>query len=169
MMYENLLTGIGNMTDIYSMLLIASGVFGGIIIGAVPGLTATMAVALLVPVTYGMPMVPAIALLLGVYVGSISGGFVSAILLNIPGTPSSVATTFDGYPMVQKGEHEKAMGLALIASFIGGTFSGFVLMFVAPRLAQYALKFGPFEYFALVVFTFSCVSTFSTTILPCKK
>lgn len=153
------------MTDVYSMLLIASGVFGGIIIGAVPGLTATMAVALLVPVTYGMPMMPAIALLLGVYVGSISGGFVSAILLNIPGTPSSVATTFDGYPMVQKGEHEKALGLALIASFIGGTFSGFVLMFIAPRLAQYALKFGPFEYFALVVFTFSCVSTFSKSIL----
>jgi len=145
----------------FNLLLIFGGAFGGVIIGAIPGLTAMMAVALLVPITFGMEMVPAISMLIGVYVGAISGGFISAALLNIPGTPSSVATTFDAYPMVRKGEHEKALGIALFASFFGSMASGAVLIFIAPNLARFALKFGPFEYLSLVLFTSCCVTSFA--------
>ena len=154
--------GLSLVIEPLNLFLIAAGCFGGIIVGAIPGLTATMAVALLIPITFGMDMVPAICMLVGVYTGGISGGFISSALLKIPGTPSSIATTFDTYPLVMRGEHSKALGLALLASFFGGTASGVILTLIAPSLAKVAMKFGPFEYFALVVFTFGCISSFSS-------
>ncbi|MBG0774918.1 MAG: tripartite tricarboxylate transporter permease [Desulfovibrionaceae bacterium] len=145
----------------FNFLIMLLGVFGGLVVGAMPGLTSTMAVALLVPITFGMDVNQGLVMLVAVYIGSISGGLVSAALLNIPGTPSSVATTFDAYPMAKRGEAGKALGYAVFASFLGGLISFFALALLAPILGSFALKFGPFEYFALVVFTLSCIISIS--------
>jgi putative tricarboxylic transport membrane protein len=144
-----------------SLLIMLVAVFAGLVVGALPGLTSTMAVALLVPVTYGMTMERGIILLVAVYVGAISGGLVAATLLNIPGTPSSVATTFDAYPMTQRGEAGKALAIGVFASFVGTVLSFIALVLVAPVLGSFALKFGPPEYFALVVFTLTCIISIS--------
>lgn len=147
------------------LLIIALGTFGGIVIGALPGLTATMGVALLVPMTFGMHPVAGLSMLMGIYVGAIYGGCISAILLKTPGTPSSAATTLDGYPMAQKGEVGKALGMATLASGIGGLISAVVLIGMAPQLARLALMFGPAEYFALAVFGLTIIASLSSDIL----
>ncbi|WP_408010205.1 tripartite tricarboxylate transporter permease [Pseudalkalibacillus sp. A8] len=144
-----------------SVLLCFLGVFMGIIFGAIPGMTATMAIALFLPITYSLDMVDAIALLIGLYVGGISGGLVPAILLNIPGTPSSLCTTFDGYPMTQKGEGEKALKIGITASIIGGFFSLTVLYFFAPVLASVAIKFSSVEKFLIIVFALTVIASIS--------
>jgi putative tricarboxylic transport membrane protein len=160
-MYELFLSGLASVMEPLTILAIAAGVACGLVIGAIPGLTSTMAIALLVPLTYAMDIDFALSLLMGVYCGAISGGLVGAILLNIPGTPASAATCLDGYPMAAKGEAVRALGIAVYASMIGGVLSGMALVFIAPLLARVALSFGPWEYFALVVFTFSCISAMS--------
>ena len=144
-----------------NLLLMTVGVFGGLIVGAMPGLTSTMAVALLVPITFGMTVEMGLVLLMAVYIGAISGGLVSAALLNIPGTPSSVATTFDAFPMAKRGEAGKALAYGVFASFLGSLLSFFALALLAPILGAFALRFGPFEYFALVVFTLTCIISIS--------
>ena len=106
-----------------NLLLILGGTALGIVFGSVPGLTATMAVALCLPATYAMDSISAMCLLVGLYIGGISGGLVSAILLKIPGTPSSIATTFDGNPMAERGEAGKALSVGFWASFLGGFLS----------------------------------------------
>lgn len=156
-----LLHGISVILAPMNFFLIFIGVFVGVVVGAIPGLTGMMAIVLLLPVTFTMHIEPTMCLLIGVYVGGISGGFISAILLGIPGTPSSMATTFDGFPMAQKGDHEKALGLSLLSSFFGSVLSGLVLILLSPQLAKIAMKFTMYEYFSLVLFTFSCVSAFS--------
>ena len=103
--------------------LIVGGTLIGIIFGAIPGMTATMAVAVCLPLTYSLGLENGLALLLGLYVGGISGGLVPAILLGIPGTPSSITTTFDGYPMAKRGEGEKALRIGIVSSFVGGIIS----------------------------------------------
>jgi putative tricarboxylic transport membrane protein len=143
------------------IMVMLAGVFGGLVVGAMPGLTSTMAVALLVPITYGMTVELGLCMLVAVYVGAISGGLVAATLLNIPGTPSSVATTYDAYPMAMRGEAGKALAYGVFASFIGGVFSFFVLLFLAPTLGNFALRFSSFEYFSLVVFALSCIISIS--------
>lgn len=147
------------------ILLILGGVVLGIILGAIPGLTATMGVALLLPLTFNMEPINGIAMLVGVYVGGISGGLISAILLGIPGTPSSIATTFDGFPMAKEGKADRALGIGITASFIGGAASGILLLAIAPTLARFALKFGPFEYFSLAVFGLTVVVSVSSSSL----
>ncbi|MCC8191299.1 MAG: tripartite tricarboxylate transporter permease [Planctomycetes bacterium] len=144
---------------------IGLGTFGGIIIGALPGLTATMGVALLVPLTFGMEPVKGLNMLIGIYVGAIYGGCISAILVKTPGTPSSAATVLDGYPLAQKGEAGKALGMATIASTVGGLFSTVVLAFLAPKLASVALEFGPSEYFALAFFGLTIIASLSGDVL----
>jgi putative tricarboxylic transport membrane protein len=144
------------------ILSMAGGVLGGLFIGAIPGLTSTMAIALLVPLTFAMEPVHGLAMLMGVYCGGISGGLVASCLLNIPGTPSSAATCLDGFPMARRGQAPRALGLAVYSSFAGGILSGLCLIVIAPLLARFALRFGPWEYFALVIFTFSCVSSLSS-------
>ena len=144
---------------------IALGTLGGIVIGALPGLTATMGVALLIPMTFGMDPVKGLNMLIGIYVGGIYGGCISAVLIKTPGTPSSAATVLDGYPMAQAGHAGKALGMATIASAIGGLFSAVVLASLAPQLAAIALKFGPAEYFALALFGLTIIASLSGDML----
>ena len=119
-MISSYLEGLGMVFQFGTLLAIAAGTLLGIVMGALPGLTSAMAIALLLPATFGMPPVMGIGMLLGALCGSGASGSIPAILLNIPGTPSSVATTFDGYPMAQKGEAGRALGLAIVASSSGG-------------------------------------------------
>ncbi len=133
----------------------------GIVIGALPGLTSTMGVALAVPLTYGMNPAAGFAMLCGIYCGSVYGGAITAILINTPGTPAGAATTLDGYPMAQKGRAVEALGYAVISSFIGGLFSVAVLSVAAPALAKAALAFGPAEYFSVMVFGITIISSIS--------
>jgi putative tricarboxylic transport membrane protein len=160
-MFDQIITSFHLINRPEIILSIGGGVIGGLIIGAIPGLTSTMAIALLVPVTFGMSPAHGLAMLMGVYCGAISGGLVSACLLNIPGTPSSAATCLDGFPMARRGEAVRALGLAVYSSFLGGFLSGLALIVIAPTLARFALKFGPWEFFALIIFTFSCISSLS--------
>ena len=134
---------LSSLFTLENLLWINVGLAGGIMVGALPGLTGTMAMALLLPLTYGLASIPGVMLLLGVYCGSIYGGSITAILINTPGTPASAATSLDGYPMAQKGHGLKALHVALSASTIGGLFSCAVLLFAAPPIASFALKFGP--------------------------
>ncbi|WP_316975566.1 tripartite tricarboxylate transporter permease [Shumkonia mesophila] len=138
------------------------GVAVGIIFGAVPGLTAVMAVALCLPLTYGMSAAAGISLLVALYIGATSGGLISAILLKIPGTPASIATTFDGGPMMEKGEGAKALGVGIVFSFLGTIVSIAALIFIAPSLAKAALSFGPHEYFSIAIFSLTLIATLSS-------
>lgn len=158
---ETLQFGIGHVFALVPLLLIAGGVFFGIIFGAIPGLTATLAVALLLPFTYELGAFNGLSLLLGIYVGAISGGLISATLLKIPGTPSSIVTTFDGYPMARNGKPLEALSIGVFSSLVGGIFSTVILIIIAPQLARIALKFGPWEYFSLGVFGLSVVASLS--------
>lgn len=157
--------------DILSLLspmyfvLIGVGVIVGIIFGAIPGLTATMAVAVCLPLTYALNLNMGLALLLGLYVGGISGGLVPAILLKLPGTPSSIATTFDGFPMTQKGEGEKALRTGIVSSLFGGLFSAAVLFFFAPALADVAIKFSYVEKFLVIFFALTVIASLSKRVL----
>ena len=135
------------------------GTFIGIIFGAIPGLTATMAIVMFLPMTYTMTSIQGISTLVSLYIGGISGGLVSAILLNIPGTPSSIATCFDGRPLALKGEAGKALGVGVVFSFLGAIFGIIMLIAISPLLASVAIKFGPFEYCALAIFALSLVIT----------
>lgn len=158
-MYDLIVAGASGVFQPVTLLGIALGVFGGLFIGAIPGLTSTLAIALLVPITYAMNINLAIPILMGVYCGAISAGLVGAILLNIPGTPASAATCLDGFPMAAKGQAIRALGLGVYSSMVGGVLAGVTLVLVAPLLAKVAMSFGPWEYFALVLFTFTCIST----------
>ena len=137
------------------------GVAAGTIIGSIPGLTATMAVAVLVPITFSMEPASALILLGAIYTGAIYGGAYAAILLNTPGTPSAIATTFDGYPMAKRGEGDLAVALACFASVFGGMVGALALLFLAPPLSKVALAFGPVEYFWLSIFGLSLIASLS--------
>lgn len=141
-----------------NILLMSLGVFYGLVFGAIPGLSSSVAVALIIPLTFSLESTAAINLLIAVYVGGVSGGLISAILLRIPGTPSSIITVLDGYPMAQQGKAGKALGLAIFASFFGGCFSAIVLLFLSPLLAKVTIGFSPFDYFGVTVFSLSLVS-----------
>lgn len=156
-----LLHGFGTVLSGYNLIALVLGSFFGIIIGAIPGLTATMGIALLVPFTFGMTPITGIVMLLGIYTGAIYGGGIASILINTPGTPAAAASCFDGYPMAQKGLAGKAIGLATISSGIGGTFSALCLAFFAPILAKFALRFSAPEYFALATFGLAVTITLS--------
>lgn len=159
-MVENvIIAGLTSVLNLESIIVIIIGVVVGIIFGSIPGLTSTMGVALCLPLTFSMSPLNGISLLIALYVGGTSGGLISAILLKIPGTPSSVATTFDGAPMAEKGEAGKALGIGILYSFIGTILSIVALIFIAPSLAKVALKFGPYEYFAICVFALTMIGS----------
>ena len=141
--------------------LAALGVAVGIIFGAIPGMTATMAVAVFLPMTYALDLVPALWLLLGLYVGGISGGLVPAILINVPGTPSSVCTGFDGHPMAKRGEGERALKIGITASLFGGLISLAVLAVLTPPLAKMAIKFSAVEKFLIILFAMTVIAALS--------
>lgn len=137
------------------------GTLVGIIFGAIPGLSAVMAMVLFMPLSFGLPTTQAISLLLGLYVGGISGGMISAILLKIPGTASSMTTVFDGGPMADKGLAGKALGGGVLFSFIGGIISVVFLVFLAKPLAKVAIMFGPFEYCSVALMSFTIIASLS--------
>lgn len=158
------LIGVGFSTVLTPMgiALMFVGVAVGIVFGALPGLSATMAIALFLPVTYALAAADAMTLLMALFIGAISGGLISAILLHIPGTPSSVATCFDGHPMARKGQAAKALGLGVVFSFLGTIFSTVMLMFIAPQIARVAINFGPFEFFSIAIFSLTMIATLSS-------
>ena len=144
-----------------NLLVCFLGVAGGILVGALPGLTGTMAIALLVPFTYGLSSDSALIVLGGVYVGAMYGGSIAAILINTPGAPAAIATTFDGYPMACQGRAEEALAASATGSAIGGLLGTFVLLFFAPLLAMVSLKFGSPEYFWLGILGLTIIASLS--------
>ncbi len=148
------------LTPFHIMLALA-GVVAGTIVGSLPGLTATMAVAVLIPITFSMEPASALILMGAIYTGAIYGGAYAAILLNTPGTPSAIATTFDGFPMAKRGDGDLAVTLACIASVVGGLVGAAFLLWLSPPLAKVALAFGPVEYFWLAVFGLTMISALS--------
>ena len=148
-------------TDPYLIALIFVTTILGVIIGVLPGLGATTGAAILLPFTLTMEPVQAIAVLSTIYVSATFAGSITAILINTPGTSASAATTFDGYPLAQKGEAGRALGVAVVSSTIGGVFSIIVLCIAAPMLARVAYEFRPPEYFALTVFGLSMLASIS--------
>ena len=143
-------------------LLIIFAVFLGTLFGALPGVSATMAVTLGIPFTYKMDAVSAIAFLVAIYCASITGGGMTAILFKIPGVPSSAPTTYDGYPMAQRGEAGKALGMQLVCSAIGGMFAAVCMLLLSPQLTQAALSFGPSELFAISFMGLSILTSLET-------
>ena len=140
-----------------SLVAVVAGTFIGLVFGSIPGLTFTVALALVLPVTFSLESTPAIALLLGTYIGGMTGGSVSAILLGIPGTPSAAATVLDGYQMTRRGKAALALGTAVIVSTVGGLISLLVMIVSVDFVARMALRFGPAEIFALVLFGLSTI------------
>ncbi|MDR2391282.1 MAG: tripartite tricarboxylate transporter permease [Planctomycetota bacterium] len=165
-MSGSLLDAIAVVMQPLLLLEMLGGVILGIMFGIIPGLTATLAVVLLIPLTYGMDAISGVAILVGVYIGGISGGLVSAILLGMPGTPSSIATVFDGFPMAKQGRGAKALSMGIFGNLFGTLVSWLFLITLASQLAHLALKFGPFEYVAVIVFGFTTVISLSGDSIP---
>jgi putative tricarboxylic transport membrane protein len=151
-MYADLLHALPDVFAWTNFAAVVIGVIAGIVVGAMPGLSATMAISVLVPFTFGLEPLVALGLMAGIYNGAMYGGAIPAVLLRIPGTPAAVATTFDGYPMAQKGEGGFALQVAVVSSSIGGIASAFALMLLAPPLSKVTLLFGPSEVFWVAVF-----------------
>lgn len=159
--------GLHNVVDPVNLLAILIGVLIGMFVGAMPGLSATMAIALLLPLTYTFRPETGLALLASLYIAAMYGGSIAAILLRTPGTPAAAATVIDGYPMAQKGHAGRALGLSLTASLIGGVLSAIALLTVAPLLGRIVLNFGPVEIFAIAVLGITIIGSLSqgSTIL----
>ncbi len=151
-MYSDLLHALPEVFGLTNFFAVIIGVIAGIVVGAMPGLSATMAISVLVPFTFGLEPLVALGLMAGIYNGAMYGGAIPAVLLRIPGTPAAVATTFDGYPMAQKGQGGFALQVAVVSSSIGGIASAFALMLLAPPLSKVTLLFGPSEVFWVAVF-----------------
>lgn len=145
--------------------LIVLGVLFGIIGGSIPGFTVTMAILVVFPFTFAMDPVSGVSLMVGVFVGGYSGGIVSGVMLGIPGTPSSITTVYDGYPMAQKGEPGRALGIGVAASFLGTIISVAVLVFFGPLIASFSMNFRPWEITALIVFALTLVAGLSNGAL----
>ena len=161
-MATNLMTGLTALLTPLNFFYMAIGTVLGILAGAVPGLSATMAISLLVPVTFVMKPLSGLAMLAGIYNGGMFGGSISAILFNVPGAASAAVTVFDGHPMTAKGQSARALQLAVLASFTGGTLSVIALLLLAPALARVVLLFGPAEYFWVAIFGISIVISLSS-------
>lgn len=158
---EFFVLGISAALEPLTLLLTLAGVTFGLVVSAMPGLTVSMAVVLLLPFTFYLASSPALGLMLGVFVGGMAGGAISAILINIPGNPASVITNLDGYPLAKKGRADFALGIALLSSILGGLFGLIFLVLVAPQLADFALLFGAPEQAALVLLGLTLVAGFS--------
>ncbi len=167
MISEYILIGLSNVFTLPSLLAISAGTAIGLFVGAMPGLSATMAIAILLPLTFGMAPATGISMLASLYMGAMYGGSIAAILIRTPGTPAAAATVIDGYPMAQKGQAGKALGTSLVASLCGGLISSIALLTIAPILGSVALKFGPVELFAVAVLGMTIIGSLSqgSTIL----
>lgn len=149
------------LLEFHHLLILIVGVLLGIVVGALPGLTPTMGVALCIPFTFALPPVDGLMLLGGIYCGSVYGGSIPAIMFNVPGAPASVATTFDGYPMAQQGKATKALELSTIASAVGGLFGMAMLIFFSPIFVKFSLQFGPSENFWIAIFGITVIAAIS--------
>ncbi|AVQ99990.1 transporter [Oceanobacillus iheyensis] len=158
---EGIIAGFQVAFSLEGLLFVMIGVFVGTFIGMMPGLGPISAIAVMIPITFGMDPAPALVMMAGVYYGAIFGGSTSSILLNAPGVSGAVATAFDGYPMAQQGKAGKALAIAAISSFIGGTVSVILLMLLAPMLSSVAISFGPPAYFALMLMGLTAISSLS--------
>lgn len=158
-MISQLIASLGNLFTVEVAIGLFIGVVGGMVIGALPGLSATMGIALLIPVTYGMDPTAALVMLASIYTSAVYGGSISAILIHTPGTPSSAATCLDGYPMTKKGEALHAIGLSTTSSVIGGTISAIALLLIAPPLARISLTFSSAEYFLVALFGLTLIAS----------
>ena len=154
----DVLSGFPDAIGMASLVAMLVGTAAGIVVGAIPGLTATLAMALLLPFTYTMAPLTSLGMMAGIYNGSMYGGAIPAILMKIPGTPSAVATIFDGYPLAQAGRAKFALHVALVSSSAGSLISALALMVLAPLLVVFALRFGPIEYFWVAIFGMTSVS-----------
>ncbi|MBE9553751.1 MAG: tripartite tricarboxylate transporter permease [Proteobacteria bacterium] len=159
MILDNVAAAFMEIGSIDTLLLMVVGVMGGLMAGAIPGFTIAMAIVLTLPFTFGMPATQGLAVMISVFVGGLSGGLMAGILTGIPGTPSSVATTFDGFPMARKGQPGLALGIGVWSSFCGGTISAILLMTLAPQLAKVGLEFQPWDYFMLVMFALTITAS----------
>lgn len=159
---NDILYGFVNAFDLINLVAAFLSVAVGITVGALPGLSAAMGVALLIPVTFGMPTEAGLIALIGVYCGAIYGGSISAILIHTPGTPAAAATAMDGYQMTLQGKAGKALGVSIVSSFGGAMISTIALYAFAPPLAKLALQFGPSEYFWLSIFGLTIIAGVSS-------
>ncbi len=157
-MFEGIASGLGTALAPFNLLMVTLGCFAGTFIGLLPGLGPISAVALMIPLTYGLDPASGMILMAGVYYGAVFGGSTSSILINAPGTASTVATSFDGYPLAQSGQAGRALALAAYASFCGGTIGAIALLVAAPLLAQVALGFQSPDYFALMVLGLTAIT-----------
>lgn len=156
-------TVVSNLFTPFNLFLTFGGAFFGILVGAMPGLSSVMGLSIMLPFAIRIGGVGSILMLLGIYCGAVYGGSITAILINTPGTANSAATCLDGHPMALRGEAGRAISLSTTSSLIGGLLSAVALLFTAPLLSKFALKFGPTEYFALGIFGLSIVTSVSST------
>lgn len=147
--------------DLKLLALVAAGTFAGIYVGAIPGLSVTMAVSILISFTFSWEMYPALCLMIGIFMGGVYGGARTAILLNIPGAPAAIATALDGYPMAKKGEAGEAIGITTVMSFFGGAVGIVVLAVAAPLVSEFALRFQPRDYMLLAILGILLVGSLS--------
>ncbi len=156
---SHLLEGLGSLMGPIPLLVIAAGVVVGILGGAMPGISPSMAVALLLPFTFGMTPSMGLVMLCAIYLAANYGGSITAVMINTPGTPSAVVTAFDGYPLTRNGKAGTALGISLIASVVGGFVGIIILVLFSAPLARFALKFWPAEYFALAILGLSTIAS----------
>lgn len=154
-----------NLFDPSTLLMMLVGCVGGIVIGAIPGLSGSTGIILLLPLIYNLEMVPALVVMAGMFCGTMYGGALPAILFQTPGTPSAAMTSLDGYPLAQAGKAGKAITVALVSSVLGGIVSGLCLMFISPLLAKFALQFQAPEYFALALFGLTLIADASSNFI----
>ena len=147
------------LSDPFTILLLVFGVAFGIVFGALPGLTTVAALSMFLPLSYSMNSTTGLATLTAIYIGGISGGLISAILLNMPGTPASIATCFDGHPLARKGQAGKALGVGVFSSLFGTLFGIAAMILISPTLAELTIKFGPWEYFGVTFFALTLISS----------
>ena len=158
MSFDSSLAALSLAADPYVLLIMLVATVLGLVVGALPGLGTVTALAMVLPFTFVLSPAHAIGMLLAIYVSSVFGGSIPAVLINVPGTPQSAATSFEGYPMAQKGEAAAALGWVTVASALGGLFSATILMLAAPQLAAIAIEFGVIEIFALIVFSLTTIA-----------
>lgn len=150
-----------DLLSLQTLLALVLGTFGGLVVGGLPGLSATMGMSLLIPITYTMDTVPSMVMLAAVYCSAVYGGSFAAILIHTPGTPASAATAIDGYELTKQGKGLQALGVSTTASVIGGVVSGVALLLIAPQLVKVALMFSAPEYFLIAVFGLTIVGGLS--------
>lgn len=158
-MLTNIMEGLGLACTGGSLLGLVVGVAGGMIVGALPGFSATMGVALLLPLTFGMENIPAMIMLTAMYTAAVYGGSITAIMCHTPGTAASAATAIDGYELTKKGRGLEAVGVSTLASMIGGVIGAIALLFIAPALGAFSLKFAALEYFLVAAFGITIIGT----------